>query len=44
MGAVQTARIPAIPMVLGGLGIGSTELYDLSFLRIWLGRLFFLEP
>ena len=33
----------AIRMVLGGLGIRSTELYDLSFLRIWLGRLFFLE-
>ena len=33
----------AIRMVLGGLGIRSTELYGLSFLRIWLGRLFFLE-
>jgi len=31
-------------MVLGGLGTRSTELYDLSILRIRLGLLFFLEP
>jgi hypothetical protein len=43
MGAVQTARIPAIRLVLGGLGIRGTELYDLSLLRIGLGRLFILE-
>ena len=43
-GVVQTARVLAIRIVLGRLGTRSTELYDLSILRIWLGLLFFLEP
>jgi hypothetical protein len=43
MGAVSSARIPAIRTVLGGLRISRTELYDLSLLRFWHGRLFILE-
>jgi hypothetical protein len=31
------------PHVLSGLRIRNTELYDLSFLQFWHGRLFFLE-
>jgi hypothetical protein len=42
---MEPSRLPEYrnPHALGGLGIRRTELYDLSFLRIWLGRLFFLE-